>query len=216
MRTSATGCCELALIASTPRNGPVPSLGPCSKRVGFFQGKPASPSNRPRPRPRRRQRALGGFTLLEMLVALVIIGVAVSTVVIVLQPDHRAAVQEEAKRLAALLELASEEATLMGTPMAWVGLAGGYEFQARELTERGPDWGVVRGDDLLHPRSLPAGIYILNIQADGQALALGERVLLGLQGVHALRVELALGNARALVSGSAGRFQLDLTAEAGS
>ncbi len=178
--------------------------------------KPASRSNRSRPGLFRLQRVQGGFTLLEMLVALVIIGVAVATVVLVLQPDHRAAVQEEAKRLAALLELASEEAALMGTPMAWVGLAGGYEFLARELTERGPDWGVVRGDDLLHPRSLPSGIYILNIQADGQTLALGERVLLGLQGVHALRVELALGNARALVSGRAGRFQLDLAAGEGS
>ncbi len=148
-----------------------------------------------------------GFTLMELLVVLVIIALGVSTAVIALRPDPRGMVREEGERLALLLGLASEESSLGGTAIAWVGGEDGYEFQARELTDLGPDWRVIRGDDLLHPRRLPNGATIRGIQVDGKTLETGQRVALGNRGALELEVEIGLGDTRARITGADGRFQ---------
>jgi type II secretion system protein H len=148
-----------------------------------------------------------GFTLIELLVVLVIISVGLAVAVIALRPDHSAVVRQEGERLAALLGLAGEESGVNGMPLAWVGNESGYEFQARELTDQGPDWTVIRGDDLLHPRQLPTGATIRSIQMDGQTLEFGQRVPLGNRTTHDLSVEIALGEARVKVTGKAGRFK---------
>lgn len=147
-----------------------------------------------------------GFTLMELLVVLVIIAIGVSTAVIALRPDPRAMVREEGDRLAILLGLASEESSLGGMAMAWVGSEGGYEFQTREVTDLGPEWRVVRGDDLLHPRQLPNGATIRGIRVDGKALELGQRVALGNRGAVDLSVEIGLGDTRARVTSADGHF----------
>ena len=154
-----------------------------------------------------------GFTLMELLVVLVIIGIGISTVVIALRPDYPAMVREEGNRLALLLGLAAEEAGFGGMALAWVGRRDGYEFQARELTDQGPDWRVLRGDDLLRPRQLPEGATIRAIRVDGRDLEPGQRVALGNRGAVELSVEIGLGDARARVTGAAGRFQSVLLAE---
>lgn len=156
-----------------------------------------------------------GFTLVELLVVLVIISVALGVAVVSLRPDHRAVVREEGDRLAALLGLAAEESGVNGMPLAWVGGERGYEFQVRELSDQGPEWSVVRGDDLLHPRQLPTGASIRSIELDGQALGFGARVPLGSWATHRLSVEIGLDDSRVRVSGSGRRFSSELVAEAG-
>ena len=156
----------------------------------------------------------GGFTLLELLVALVIVAVGLSLAVISLRPDPRGVVRQEADRLAALLGLASEEAVTGGRPLAWVSRAGGYEFQAREIGDQGPEWTLLRGDDLLHPRELPSGIQLVDIQVDGQPQSLGQRVTV--DSAHELSLALVLGEARAQVIGKEGHFRSELETEAGS
>jgi len=157
-----------------------------------------------------------GFTLIELLVVLVIIGVGIATTVIALRPDPRNVVRQEGDRLAALLGLASEESGVGGKPLAWIGQEGGYEFQARELTDLGPDWVVVRGDDLLHPRQLPNGMNIRAIQVDGKPLEFGQRVTLGNQGAHDVSVEIASGEAHAMITSTAGHFQSALAVGSGT
>lgn len=177
------------------------------------------PACETRPLSPRHSAALSagnGFTLLEMLVALVIIAVGLSVATLALRPDPRGMVREEGDRLAILLGLASEEAALGGTPMAWVGRENGYEFQRRELSDAGPDWLVVTGDDLLHPRQLPNGTRIRGIRADGETIKPGQRVALGSRGAQLLSVEIALGDVRATISGADGRFRSVLAREGGT
>jgi type II secretion system protein H len=163
-----------------------------------------------------RQATEKGFTLIELMVVMIIISIGIAVAVIALRPDHRGAVRQEGERLAALLGMASEESGVRGTPLAWIGNEGGYEFAERELTDQGPDWTVISGDDLLHPRQLPTGTYIRSIEVDGKLLEFGQRVPLGNQSTHELAVEIALDEARVTVTGRAGHFQAALTPGGGA
>ena len=137
-----------------------------------------------------------GFTLLEMLVALVILAIGVSGAVLAFRPDHDRQLGQEAERLALLLEQAEEESELGGMQLAWVAREDGYEFQRRELTVDGPAWLTITADDLFHPRALPGLARVLWVRIDGQVLDFGERAPLGGQGVQQLSVGLGLGDAR--------------------
>ena len=53
-----------------------------------------------------------GFTLIEMLVVLMVMGLFVGLVSAIMRPDDRAMLQQEAVRLSELLNLAATEAQL--------------------------------------------------------------------------------------------------------
>lgn len=72
-----------------------------------------------------------GFTLIELMVVLTIIGF-VTAAVIVAMPDPRGRVIDDADRFAARVAAARDEAVVTARPMAvWVS-ASGYGFQRRE------------------------------------------------------------------------------------
>lgn len=150
---------------------------------------------------------------MELLVVLVVIAVAVSSTFIALKRDTRSLVQEEGARLALLLDLAREEASLGSVAMAWVGFESGYEFQRRDLTDLGPEWRVLTGDELLRPRQFPHGIHLRGIQLDGVALATGQRLNLGNQDGSRMTVEIGLGETRVRITEVDGRFQANLVRE---
>ena len=56
-----------------------------------------------------------GFTLLEMLVAVLIMGILAGTISARMQPGNGDLLRVEAERLAQLLELAAQEARISGT-----------------------------------------------------------------------------------------------------
>jgi len=83
----------------------------------------------------RARKARAGFTLVELMVTLVIIGLA-SGAVLLTAPDPRPTVAEEADRLAARLVRGREEAILTNRPVVVMTDARGYRFE----TLQGEDW----------------------------------------------------------------------------
>ncbi|WP_426698333.1 GspH/FimT family pseudopilin [Rhodanobacter soli] len=103
----------------------------------------------------------GGFTLMEMLVVVLIIGILVGTVSARLQPRNRDLLRVEAGRLAQLMELAAQEAQITGTAIAWTSDGHRYRFwrQGRDQA-----WSEIRDDDLLRARTLSDGIVISQLR----------------------------------------------------
>ncbi len=94
-----------------------------------------------------------GFTLIEVLVVLVIIAIISAFAILGLgNLDDDRELQNEARRLTALIEMASDEATLQGRDFGLELSQRGYRFVEYDpLTEQ---WFEVTGDDLMRPRTL--------------------------------------------------------------
>lgn len=73
----------------------------------------SAPGSEPRPAGDRRR----GFTLVELLVVLVLIGIAVSVAALALRDPSAARLEQEGARLVALLEAGRAEARALGLPV---------------------------------------------------------------------------------------------------
>lgn len=102
-------------------------------------------------------RAGGGFTLIEVLVALVIIGLFAGLISSIVQPDERTLLRVEAERLAQLLDLAGTEARMSGRSLAWITDGSSYRFLRNQ---RGAGWSEIRNNDLFRERKFPQGMKI--------------------------------------------------------
>lgn len=141
-----------------------------------------------------------GFTLLEVLVVLVIMGLLVGLVSVVALPDDRARLGLESERLARLLALAREEARYGGRAIAWTTEGPGYHFLQ---DDREDGWQEIRGRDLLLPRTLPANMVVLGLRVENGAVSGPPRLEFGSDGASsAFTLELGLGDARATIAGS--------------
>lgn len=104
-----------------------------------------------------------GFTLLELMVVLVLIGIIFSFAMLSLGGDDLGEMMEqETRRLVTLLELASDEAVLRGEELAVHFSAEGYEF----LILQDAAWQPSGDDGLLKAYQLPPGIEI-RLEVDG-------------------------------------------------
>lgn len=117
-------------------------------------------------------RRAAGFTLIELLVVVVILGI-VSTMVLLsvgLVGDDRA-LQQQARRLGSLIELAEEEAVMQGRDYGLEFTRYGYRFVEHDpVLNR---WYEVVGDDLLRPRRLDEGMEFL-LELDDRQVSLPE------------------------------------------
>lgn len=141
---------------------------------------------------------VGGFTLLELLVVLIILAAIVSLVGVNLAPDARQKLREEASRLAVLLGHARDEAITTGIAMAWQGTDEGYRF-VRRAADR--TWQPVDADDALRARTLPAGVSFARIDVTMHSPGSAPVIVLSPNGIiEPFRITLANGEYRVSVS----------------
>lgn len=146
-----------------------------------------------------KRRALG-FTLIEILVVLVIMGIVVASVSLSFTRDESALLHETSERLALLLQSAHDDAILTGRPIAWSEEGGTYQFWRPNKD----DWAKVEGDELFRQRQLPERISMLELRVNNAVMKPGELLVFAPGGLAAsFEATLAYGQARSKVQGDA-------------
>ena len=141
-----------------------------------------------------------GFTFIELLVVLLIMGLFAGLVSTITRPDDRALLRVEAERLAQLLDLAATKSRLTGKSIAWTADGPGYRFwQFSEDTY----WSEILDDDSLRARTLPQGMVIAGMSVENMRSLERMRLEFNAYGeTPVFRVEMSLGDARCTVAGS--------------
>jgi general secretion pathway protein H len=93
-------------------------------------------------------RKVSGFTLVELMVVMVIIGLTLGLAALNAIPSPRQDLQKEAQRIALLLQLARDEAIVRNRQVTFVADSERYRFLVRNETR----WDTVTNDDLLRER----------------------------------------------------------------
>jgi general secretion pathway protein H len=113
-----------------------------------------------------------GFTLLEILVVVLIIGLILSLATLTIAPGEGQKLEREAKRIYALMEVVKEEAVLNSQEMAFAMTDEGYGFQVFAVD----GWQPLEGDNVLRDRELPEQIRMkLNILGEAIDLAANKK-----------------------------------------
>jgi general secretion pathway protein H len=108
-----------------------------------------------------------GFTLLEVLVVMLIIGIVLSFAMLSLNGDKHE-LENEAQRLQALIALTGQEAVLQSKELAMQFSDDGYVFEAYD----GEKWQPLENDETLRQRTLPDDL-VLEYRAEGDSMTLG-------------------------------------------
>ncbi len=107
----------------------------------------------------RKSRFAAGFTLIEILVVIVIVGTVLSIAMLsfgILGNDRD--LQTEARRFLSLVEVARDEASMQGREFGIELMTAGYRFVEYDaLTGL---WADVPGDDTLRLRSMPEDVEL--------------------------------------------------------
>ncbi|MGU9858442.1 type II secretion system minor pseudopilin GspH [Pseudomonas sp. LF245] len=91
-----------------------------------------------------------GFTLIELMVVLVIIGIASAAISLTIKPDPLKLLRKDAERLSQLLQIAQAEARADGRPISLRADAKGFRFNRRSDDGLGVE--AFQGDAQLRPR----------------------------------------------------------------
>ncbi|KAA8716022.1 type II secretion system minor pseudopilin GspH [Pseudomonas cannabina] len=126
-----------------------------------------------------------GFTLIELMVVVVIIGIASATISLSIKPDPAALLRKDAERLAQLFQIAQAEARADGRMISWHADAKGFAFRRRAETGSGHD--TFNDDPQLRPRNWESPAMRVRVQP-------GQRVMFNTEWIGTpLRIRLSDG-----------------------
>ncbi|AZN36046.1 type II secretion system minor pseudopilin GspH [Iodobacter ciconiae] len=147
-----------------------------------------------------------GFTLIEILVVLSIIGIIMGLAVVRLDLSDGQRVEREASRLASLFESARDEAITSGQTIAWSSDGQGYQFWLQDAQN---NWQSIAAHDLLNPRVLEE-VQVEGFTVNLREQRLGERLVFEPSGVNVpFSLRLRLNNSRLeLVGDVMGRVEV--------
>jgi type II secretion system protein H len=107
----------------------------------------------------RARPASRGFTLAEILVVLVVIGLAAGLAYARLEADPRQVLEREGRRFAGALEHAALLAQWKNQTLGVSAAGTTYRFWRRDDSQAdGPRWVPLSDDDVLAPHPLPASL----------------------------------------------------------
>ncbi len=141
-----------------------------------------------------------GFTLLELIVSIIIIGIILSFATLSIGDGGQSRrLKQEVQQLVTLLILASQEAVLQGKEIGVVFTKKNYYF----FLWQDQEWRLLTQDEVFHSRALPAGMQI-NLSIEGEIVAVDDTTC---EAPATCKPQLLL-----LSSGELTPFQLTLTA----
>ncbi len=160
-------------------------------------------------KPKTKQKA---FTLLELLVVLVIVGIMLGAIALNAVPGDKQLVQNEAQRIALLLQLARDEAIVRNRPVAFEADASQYRF----LIRQNDNWQALTEDAILRERAFKRGPLELSINPSNPSSpvmkeGLPVRIVFGREPVDkAFVLTLALnGQSASVRADGIGHFQVE-------
>lgn len=110
-----------------------------------------------------------GFTLIEILVVIAILGIAAAAAAMSISTSDARLVQEETARLGALFRIAQNEARVSGRTLVWEADREGYRFRPLDA-EAAREWS----DEILRARRWPFPVRAV----EGSPIVFGREPLL--------------------------------------
>ncbi|MFM2398569.1 MAG: hypothetical protein RL341_726 [Pseudomonadota bacterium] len=146
-----------------------------------------------------------GFTLVELLVVMVVVGIMLSLVQVAITPNPARVLSRDAERLAVILSAAQAQAAATGRAMRLEAVPGGWRFAQRSRNDQEFDlmaWEPITADEVFGPKLFEAEGAQLTIPPGGAGL--------GLEPIGApLSFTIAAGGlARVVASDGAGGFRV--------
>jgi general secretion pathway protein H len=150
-----------------------------------------------------------GFTLIELLVVMVILGITLGLVSLNAIPGQKQALQQDAKRIALLLQLARDEAIVRNRQIAFEASADNYRFMIRNDNKQ---WEQVVNDDLLREREFKNAPVTLMLEPSPQLPEPTLRIIFGREPVDkpfVLTMTASDGGSVAIRADGIGHFTVD-------
>jgi general secretion pathway protein H len=116
-----------------------------------------------------RARPAPGFTLVEILVVIIIIGIAAGIAIASAAPDERDLAMREARRFAGSLEYAAQRAQFRSELLGVSAASHAIRYWRRDTAN--DRWLVIDDDDILRSRLLPDPLDAMALAFAGRTVA---------------------------------------------